>query len=385
MGIVLRMQPRCQATLTQPLQCVLQHHVANPHVSTHMATPDDNNHVAIPLRSATTDSKTPYNYARASTPKAAWSHRYSAAKKGKPTAAATAAHRRYLSTPAAATWHGKTQVFVLRLPPQHKPHATFMQPLQCVSQHHVANLHVVYAHGNTRWHISMRSATTDSKTPYNYARTSTPPKAAWSHRYNAAKEKGKPTAAATAAHRRYLSSPAAATWHGKTQVFVLRLPPQRKPHATFMQPLQRVSQHHVANLHVSTHMATPDDTNHAAISMRPATTDSKTPYNYARTCTPKAAWSHRYNAAKEKGKPTAAATAAHRRFHRRLQPLDTEKHKFLCSGFLPNANPMQPSQCVSQHHVANLHVSIYTYGNTRWQQSCSHSTAICNHKFQNTL
>ena len=71
MGIVLRMQPRCQATLTQPLQCVLQHHVANPHVSTHMATPDDNNHVAIPLRSATTDSKTPYNYARASTPKAA--------------------------------------------------------------------------------------------------------------------------------------------------------------------------------------------------------------------------------------------------------------------------------------------------------------------------
>ena len=49
----------------------LQHHVANPHVSTHMATPDDNNHVAIPLRSATTDSKTPCNYARTSTPKAA--------------------------------------------------------------------------------------------------------------------------------------------------------------------------------------------------------------------------------------------------------------------------------------------------------------------------
>ena len=70
-GIVLRMQPRCQATMTQPLQCVLQHHIANLHISTHMATPDDNNHAAIPLRSATTDSKTPYNYAHTSTPTAA--------------------------------------------------------------------------------------------------------------------------------------------------------------------------------------------------------------------------------------------------------------------------------------------------------------------------
>ena len=38
---------------------------------------------------------------------------------------ATAAHRRYLSSPTAATLHGKTQGFVLRLPPQHKPHAKF--------------------------------------------------------------------------------------------------------------------------------------------------------------------------------------------------------------------------------------------------------------------
>ena len=55
--------------------------VANPHVSTHMAIKHNNNHVAIPLRSATADSKTPYHYARASTPKAAWRHRSSAAKK----------------------------------------------------------------------------------------------------------------------------------------------------------------------------------------------------------------------------------------------------------------------------------------------------------------
>ena len=71
------------------------------------------------------------------------------------------------------------------------------------------------------------------------------------------------------------SSPAATTLHGKMQGFVLRLPPQNKAQATFMQPLQYVSQHHVANLRLSTHMATPDDNNHAAIPMRSATTDSR--------------------------------------------------------------------------------------------------------------
>jgi hypothetical protein len=48
----------------------LQRHVANRHVSLHMATEDDNNHTAIPLRSAAADSKTPFDYARTSTAKA---------------------------------------------------------------------------------------------------------------------------------------------------------------------------------------------------------------------------------------------------------------------------------------------------------------------------
>ena len=79
---------------------------------------------------------------------------------------------------------------------------------------------------------------------------------------------------APASHTRYLSSPAAATLDGKTQGFVLRLPPQNKPHATVMQPLQRVLQHHVANPHLSTHMATEHGNNHAAITLRSATRDS---------------------------------------------------------------------------------------------------------------
>ena len=85
------------------------------------------------------------------------------------------------------------QGFVLRLPPQNKAHATFMQPLQKEEP-----IDLVF-------HRSM-------------------------------------------------------TW--------LRLPPQNKAHATFMQPLP-VWQH------ASTHMAKPDDNNHAAIPMRSATTESR--------------------------------------------------------------------------------------------------------------
>ena len=46
-------------------------------------------------------------------------------------------------------------------------------------------------------------------------------------------------------------------------------------------------------------------------------------------------------------------------FHRRLQPLYTEKHKVSCSGFLPKTKPMQ--------------------------HSCSHSNAICNHNFKKRI
>ena len=41
----------------KPLQCVLQHHVASPHASTHMARKHHNNHAAITLRSVIAGSK----------------------------------------------------------------------------------------------------------------------------------------------------------------------------------------------------------------------------------------------------------------------------------------------------------------------------------------
>ena len=42
-----------------------------------------------------------------------------------------------------------------------------------------------------------------------------------------------------------------------------------------------------------------------------------------------------------------------------------------------------------QHHVANPAYSLrmhgYAHGSTRWQQSCSHSIAICNHRFKTRM
>ena len=214
-------------------------------------------------------------------------------KKSKPTAAATAAHRRYLSSPAAATLHGKTQGFVLRLllpntsPMQHScshynafcsitsqtctylrtwqhQMTTIMQPFQCDLQPQIPK-HPITTHAQA--HPKQLEATVTVR------------------------QKNRQTDRSRNRRTQEVPFilPAAATLHGKTQGFVLRLPPQNKAHSTFMLSLQCVLQHHVANLHVSTHMATPDDNNHAAIPMRSATTDSKTPKNYARTSTPKAA------------------------------------------------------------------------------------------------
>ena len=125
------------------------------------------------------------------------------------TPAAPAAQTRYLSSSPAATLHGKTQGFVLRLPPHNKAHATFMQPFQCDRQTQTQETH---------------------RTTMNYVhRNIQCCKTHW---------RNETTPAAPAAQTRYLSSSPAATLHGKTQGFVLRLPPHNKAHATFMQPFQ---------------------------------------------------------------------------------------------------------------------------------------------------
>ena len=59
----------------------------------------------------------------------------------------------------------------------------------------------------------------------------------------------------------------------------------------------------------------------------------------------------------KRSKPHPAHTRG--TFHRRLQPLDTEKHKVLCSGFLPKTNPMQQSRsCHYNAFCSNTYPSM---------------------------
>ena len=89
----------------------------------------------------------------------------------------------------------------------------------------------------------------------------------------------------------------------KNTSFVLRLPPQNIAHATFMQPLQCDQQPQLQETHRTTHTRT--------------STCCKT---------------HRRNQSRpERPQPHPSHTRG--TFHRRLQPLYTEKHKVSCSSF----------------------------------------------------
>ena len=130
-------------------------------------------------------------------------------------AAAPAAHTRYLSSPAEATLHGKTHGFVPRLSPQHKAHATFMQPLRCDLQRRVNK------RKESSTHEQPLVAEHRGGTDYELKRS-------------------KPHPSHTHTHTRYLSSPAEAFTRKnmeKRKVSCSGFPPKTSPHATFMQPL----------------------------------------------------------------------------------------------------------------------------------------------------
>ena len=157
------------------------------------------------------------------------------------------------------------------------------------------------------------------------------------------------------------------TVHGKTQGFMPRLPPQHMPHATFMQPLQcavhpRIAEHqkeepitletiaaapaahtscpccsHFTRQNASSPTQVPCNI-HAAITMR-----------FAAHCThPCVAEHHGRTDCSKRSQPHPPRTQA--AFHRRLQPLYTEKHKVSCPGFLPNAASLPSVTSLRHHH-----------------------------------
>ena len=79
----------------------------------------------------------------------------------------------------------------------------------------------------------------------------------------------------------------------------------------------------------------------------------------------------------------------HRRgtFHRRLQPLYTENTRFRAPASSPQQSPCNIHAAITLRFAASRSkpAPIYERGNTKWQQSCSHSNAICHHSFKKRI
>ena len=203
----------------------------------------------------------------------------------------------------------------------------------------------IYTHNNTRTPndnshtaIPMRSATGDSKTPYNYAHTSTP-KAASSHRYTAAKKQRQTDRSRTRrTHEVPFIVPCSHFTRKNTRFRAPASSPRHSP-CNIMQPLQCGSQYELANLHLSTHRTTPEHQMttvmqpfqcdlQAQIPKHPITTHTKAhPKQLQATVT--------LRQKKTTNRPQPHPSHTRGTFHRRPQPLYTEKHKVSCSGFLP--------------------------------------------------
>ena len=172
----------------------------------------------------------------------------------------------------------------------------------------------IYAQNNTRTAddkshaaIPKRSATGDSKTAYNYAHTTTP-KAASSHRYTAAKKKRQTD---RRRNRRTHEVPfIVACSHFTRKNTRFRAPASSPKHnpCNIMQPFQCDLKPEIPKQPLTTHTQPHPKQLQATVTLRQKKTTNR---------------------------PQPQPSHTRGTFHRRLQPLYTEKHKVSCSGFLP--------------------------------------------------
>ena len=253
--------------------------------------------------------------------------------------------------------------------------AAWMQPLQYDLQSSAAKdnsiTHAAAAASNLEAAIPMRSATGDSKTPYNYAHTTTP-KAACSHRYNAAKKNRQTDRSRNRrTHEVPVIVPCSHFTRKNTRFRAPASSPQQSPcniHAAITMRFA-ASTRKLAPIYAQNNTRTADDKSHAAIPMRSATGDSKTASNYAHTTTPKAASSHRYTAAKKKRQTDRSRTcrtdevlfivACHftRKTARFRAPASSPKHS--------PCNIMQPFQCDLQPEIPKQPLTTHTHNHTQ--------------------
>ena len=266
-----------------PFQCVLQHQVANPHLATHMATQNDNNHAAITchhiaicnqrcnkrIESCTHEPSLIAEH-RGGTDRARFDRSRTRRIDEVPFIAGRSHFtRKNARFPAPATAPAFSQ---------NQAHATSMQRLQCVLQHQDPNPH-----------LSTHMATQNDN---NHAAITCHYIAICNQRSNKRKESRTHELPLLAEHRggtdrprfdrsrtRRIDEVASIAGRSHFTRKNARFPApatapafsQNQAHATSMQRLQCVLQHQDPNPHLSTHMATQNDNNHAAVTLRSAT------------------------------------------------------------------------------------------------------------------
>ena len=90
---------------------------------------------------------------------------------------------------------------------------------------------------------------------------------------------------------------------------------------------------------------------------------------------------HRRNNSRQK-RPQPHPPHTRGTFHRRLQP--RKNARFRAPASSPQHSPCNIHAAITLRFAASRSkpAPIYGRGNTKWQQSCSHSNAICHHSFK---
>ena len=234
----------------QPLQYDLQSSAATDNSITHAAAAASNLNAATPMRSTTGDSKTPFTYAHITIPKAASSHRYTAAKKKRQTDRSH--NRRTHEVPfIVACSHFTRKNTRFRAPassPKHSP-CNIMQPFQWDLQPQIPK-HPITTH--TQPHPKQLQATVTLRQT----------------------KKNTPEQQITRVMQPF-------QWDLQPQIPKHPIPTHTQPHPKQLQTTVTLRQKKTTN------------------------------------------------------RPQPQPSHTRGTFHRRLQPLYTEKHKVSCSGFLP--------------------------------------------------
>ena len=172
--------------IMQPLQCGSQHQLANLHLSTHRTTPEHQMTRVMQPFQCDLQAQIPKHPTTTHTQAHPKQLEATVTMRQKKRQTDPSRNRRTDEVPfIVACSHFTRKNGRFRAPassPKHSP-CNIMQPLQCGSQHQLANLHLsthrtTPEHQMTRvmqpFQCDLQSASTDSKTPYNYAQTSTP-------------------------------------------------------------------------------------------------------------------------------------------------------------------------------------------------------------------